>query len=135
VLDSEELACILCQSGFLLDQREASQSPGECIPVEACSGISKPEEDGIACVDMACASIAHCSLCGEDEAVCADCENGYKVEEVESEAGVVQECKKTGLSGGAIAGIVIAAIVVIALVVFLCVWFLVCKKKKAGAAA
>jgi len=76
--------------------------------------------------------VEHCRACeaGREE-YCAQCEEGYALEESEG----VQECKKPALSGGAVAGIAVAAVVVIALIVFLCVWFLVCKKRKAGATA
>jgi len=76
--------------------------------------------------------VEHCAECdSQNDARCAFCESGYALSETEG----VQECRKKGLSGGAIAGIVIAAVVVIVLVVVLCVWFLVCKKRKLSAIA
>jgi len=77
--------------------------------------------------------VAHCTECEvNNDASCKACEGGYTLEGADG----VQECKKNGLSGGAIAGIVIAIIVVVAVIVFLCVWFLVCKKRRtAGAVA
>jgi len=127
---STELECLQCKEGYLIDQRKASSLRGTCLSAAACNGAAKV--DGMACVDKACLEVDHCTGCdAENEALCITCEDGYMLSESEG----AQECKKKGLSGGAIAGIAIAVIVVVALVVFLCVWFLVCRKKKAGAVA
>jgi len=133
--EAAELECIQCDEGFLIDLRESSDARGTCVPAETCIGLFGADETTGTCVDRGCGKVEHCRACEAGrEDYCTQCEEGYVLGETEG----VQECQeppRSGLSGGAIAGIVIAVVVVVALAVFLCVWFLVCKKKKEGSAA
>jgi len=74
-----ESTCASCAPGFLLNETEGVQIPGQCIQEDECSGALLKKDNG-KCVKKACASIRNCTSCESDESQCATCDTGYSPE-------------------------------------------------------